>query len=55
MTKMSCSKALTMAKQFPNCSPSPSPDSVGSSLPEGAIDCKPSPQLTTYCLLPTNH
>ena len=30
MTEMSCFEALTIAKQLPNCSHSPSPDSVGS-------------------------
>ena len=46
MTEMPCFKALTMANQFPNCSPSPSPDCVGSSLPEGALKKgKPSPVI----------
>ena len=37
MTEMSCFKLLTMAKQLQSRTPSPSPDFVGSSLPEGAF------------------
>ena len=45
MTKMPCFKLLTMVKQSPSLAHSPSPDCVGSSLPEGAFRRDPSTPL----------